>query len=437
MKVNGFSKSKTLSGSNRPVVFGILLLLSLAFISVIPLNVAHAQSSYSLYVSSNEGSISGPMIDGYHIVVYQNGQVIQTGFTPTDFSLVAGETYSVQADNYGSCVFAYWYVPLSGFIYSNPMTFTAFQTPGNTNAANAQVVYNCGTSTSTTTTTSTSSTTSSTSSSSSPPQQTATLGVITDTTSGQHIYGINVALWQNGQIVYSCYSSCGLTYSDGVQYYVSVSDNGSECFAYWQGGSTDRFLSVYTNFDGGGQITAYYQPCNVGTASTSQLTITSQDTSGNTLTGYYAVLNQSGTVMATGLTPASFTLNNGQTYTVQVDNYGACNFAYWADTGSMIFYRTVSISSNTSYTAVINCGASTSSTSSSSSSSSVSSSTTVSTNSNSSIATSTISQTTLATTSTQANGSITLYIAIVVVAVVIAIVALAGLFLRRGKSNSS
>ncbi|MHB8566964.1 MAG: hypothetical protein ACYC7D_12245 [Nitrososphaerales archaeon] len=213
--------------------------------------------------------------------------------------------------------------------------------------------------------------------------------------------------------------------------------------------------------------------CGAGSSSgTSQLTIKTQNTSGGPITGYYAVLNQSGTVMASGLTPTSFTLNNGQTHTVQVDNYSSCNFAYWADTGSTIFYRTVSISNNTSYTAVINCGASTSSASSSTGSSSASSSsttsssstkssssvtttsststnplrsssttsssvsvTTSSTKSTSSVATSNISQTTLATTSTQASGTITLFIAIVVV--VIVIVALAGLFLRRGKSNSS
>ncbi|MGA2876484.1 MAG: hypothetical protein ABSE82_13215 [Nitrososphaerales archaeon] len=313
--------------------------------------------------------------------------------------------------------------------------------------------------------------------------------------SGPQIFGYYVALMQNGQVINSCYTTCEFVIQNGVQYQVQI-DNGNECFAYWNGpngaeGNTSNTFDI----DISGASTsvifhAYYTSCNGGSGSgTSQLTIKTQNMSGSPITGYYAVLNQSGRAMATGLTPTSFTLNNGQTYTVQVDNYGSCNFAYWADTGSTSFYRTLSISSNTSYTAVINCGASTTSTSSTTSSVSSSSTTsssstqssssvtttsststsplsssittsntsttstnpstssrttsssasvtTSSTKSNSSAATSSISQKTLATTSTQASGTITLHIAIVVVAVVIVIVTLAGLFMRRGKSNPS
>ena len=85
---------------------------------------------------------------------------------------------------------------------------------------------------------------------------------------------------------------------------------------------------------------------------TSQLTINTQDTSGNPITGYYAVLNQSSNVQATGFTPANFNLEDGVAYTVQVDNYGNCHFDHWVDTGSASSSRTVSISGASTYTAV-------------------------------------------------------------------------------------
>lgn len=60
--------------------------------------------------------------------------------------------------------------------------------------------------------------------------------------------------------------------------------------------------------------------------------------------------------MSTGFSPATFTLNKGQTYTVQVDDYGSCNFAYWLDTGSTNSQRSISVTSDSSVTAVYNCG---------------------------------------------------------------------------------
>lgn len=94
---------------------------------------------------------------------------------------------------------------------------------------------------------------------------------------------------------------------------------------------------------------------NSGSTTTSQLTVTSQDTYGNTLKGYYTILYQNGQAVATGFTPTTFTVNDGQDYVVQADSYGNCIFAYWADTGMSAASRSISISSNTQLTAVYNC----------------------------------------------------------------------------------
>ena len=96
----------------------------------------------------------------------------------------------------------------------------------------------------------------------------------------------------------------------------------------------------------------------VSAQSMSGLTITSQNTSGSMITGYYTVLfDSSGNVLATGFTPASFMLTSGQAYSVQVDNYGSCSFVSWAD-GSTANPRAISITSNTQVSAVYNCGTS-------------------------------------------------------------------------------
>jgi hypothetical protein len=61
----------------------------------------------------------------------------------------------------------------------------------------------------------------------------------------------------------------------------------------------------------------------------------------------------------TGFSPTSFTLNDGQSYVVEPENYGPCAFSHWADTGSTNPQRTVSISTNTQLTAVYSCSTST------------------------------------------------------------------------------
>ena len=90
-----------------------------------------------------------------------------------------------------------------------------------------------------------------------------------------------------------------------------------------------------------------------GNASTSMLTVNSQDSYGNTITGFYTELYaQNDTQLDTGYTPYNFTLDNGQNYTVHVENYGAYKFSHWLDTGSTNASRAISGSSDQFITAV-------------------------------------------------------------------------------------
>jgi hypothetical protein len=96
-------------------------------------------------------------------------------------------------------------------------------------------------------------------------------------------------------------------------------------------------------------------------ATQSTLTVTSKDSSGNVLTGYYtALLNSQGNPISTGYTPNQvYILNNGQSYTVVAENSGNCEFHEWEDTASSNYMRSVTISSDTRITAIYNCSSST------------------------------------------------------------------------------
>ncbi len=97
-------------------------------------------------------------------------------------------------------------------------------------------------------------------------------------------------------------------------------------------------------------------PSNTTSATTNQatttLTVNTQDSNRNAITGYYTELDQNGNFISSGFTPYTFTLNNGQTYTISVNNYGNYQFDHWLDTGSVSASRTISISSNSIITAV-------------------------------------------------------------------------------------
>ncbi len=91
-----------------------------------------------------------------------------------------------------------------------------------------------------------------------------------------------------------------------------------------------------------------------------QLRVTSQDLTSAQISGYYTMLSQGGNTVATGFTPAAFTVNSGVSYAVQVDDFGSCHFDHWADTGSMTASRAISISADMQIKAVYNCGTTTS-----------------------------------------------------------------------------
>jgi len=82
------------------------------------------------------------------------------------------------------------------------------------------------------------------------------------------------------------------------------------------------------------------------------LTVTTVDSTGSEMIGFYTVLSQASNTVEVGFSPAIFTLNTQQVYSVQVQNFADYVFDYWEDTGSTANTRNVVIESDTQFSAV-------------------------------------------------------------------------------------
>ena len=83
------------------------------------------------------------------------------------------------------------------------------------------------------------------------------------------------------------------------------------------------------------------------------LTVNTTTTSGSSLPGILTLCNsQNGQLTSTANSPAIFPLDTGTNHSIGVDDSGCYVFAHWSDTGSTNRFRAVSITSNTTYTAV-------------------------------------------------------------------------------------
>src|SRR2546428_10704317 len=85
---------------------------------------------------------------------------------------------------------------------------------------------------------------------------------------------------------------------------------------------------------------------------TSTLTVNTQDRVGNVITGYFISASQGGTVVASGFSPVTLTLNNNELYSLGAGSYPPYIFDHWQDTGLRDNPRFVSINANTQVAAV-------------------------------------------------------------------------------------
>lgn len=188
----------------------------------------------------------------------------------------------------------------------------------------------------------------------SPSPGSATLSVNSVDSNNNAINGYWTAVTQGSSTVQTGFTPFSTTLSSGT-YSVSVSDYGSYTFSHWSDGVTTRAHTV-TIGTSSVSLTAVYSTSGggsggggtgggVSTGSTT-LSVSTQDDNGNSLSGYYATL-QSGASIQSGYSPTSFTVSQGNVYTVSVSDYGSYVFDHWQD-GSSVRAKTLTISGATS-----------------------------------------------------------------------------------------
>jgi hypothetical protein len=168
-----------------------------------------------------------------------------------------------------------------------------------------------------------------------------TLHVKTVDSDGNSLDGYFTTLSQDGSQIQSAFSPAAFSIDSGATYEVSVADYGDYVFSRWDDGSTSRTRTI----SGGDPttLTAYY------TTNQATLTVSSEDVSGDTITGLWTVIKKDGTTVETGYTPLSYTGEPG-TYEVTVSDYENYEFDHW-DNDSTSNTRRLSVSGEVELTA--------------------------------------------------------------------------------------
>ncbi|GEM_PF-2355130 len=177
---------------------------------------------------------------------------------------------------------------------------------------------------------------------------------LTATTASQSQINLNWTAPQNSTSVLTGYKIERMAGSS-ASWSTLVGDTNSTATSYSDKGLVPDTAYTY-------RVSAVYggatsSPTNTASATTLasqyQLTVDSVLDTGSALNGMYTVLaNSTGQTVGTGWTPASFMLDTGAQYSVAVGNYATYVFDHWQDNGSASDPRQVSITSNTTLTAV-------------------------------------------------------------------------------------
>jgi Peptidase A4 family len=217
-----------------------------------------------------------------------------------------------------------------------------------------------------------SSTTTTTATTSSNATGTPSLTVSSEDTAGTVIVGYYTGLYDaSGDGIGSGFTPAAYPdLTDGQTYTIEADGYGSCNFDYWLGSqSTSNPLSILVTgdtqvtavYDCGGTTTMTTMPAESTSSSSQQhasATVQSVNQNGAAISGYYTVLSSGGSVMSTGFTPTTFSeLAEGQAYSLQVDDFGGCSFAKWADTGNTSAIRDFTAGGAESFTAVYTCSA--------------------------------------------------------------------------------
>ncbi len=192
-----------------------------------------------------------------------------------------------------------------------------------------------------------------------PPTPLVYLTINTTTTSGSPLPGLLILCnSQNGQLTSTVYSPARIGLDTATNHSIGVDDSGCYVFDHWSDtGSTNRFRTV--SITSNTTYTAIFRNTCVPTpAGYSTINVgTSIANGGNASLGLYATLWQNGNLLQSCYTTCTFTVPNGQSYQVVINNFGNYFFTKWSD-GVLTSTHTVTLAagstnSNIVLTAVI------------------------------------------------------------------------------------
>jgi subtilisin len=177
----------------------------------------------------------------------------------------------------------------------------------------------------------------------------------TEELNGNPIYGYYAVLSQSGSIITTDFSPASFSLINGQEYQIAVADYGNYVFDHWSDtGSKSRERSVLalSNTTYIQYSAAYRNVANESNPSSEEspqqpsVEIKSVDsTTGDSINGYYVTLSQGGNIIASGFTPARFTILAGEEYQVSVQDYGSYFFNKWLlPDGGTASERTVIVS---------------------------------------------------------------------------------------------
>ena len=261
----------------------------------------------------------GNAITGYHADLYNSsGSLVATGLTPATFTVNTAQTYTVQVADDVPCQFFYWST-------GNP---AAFYTPTKGNSTTVSIAGDVSIAAAFEPVASAAAST---------PQPAC--GIITSEVflssinqASQAIFGYyNAVYGAGGKLVGAGYTNDFIPTTVGQTYSVQAAGYGSCTFTKWTDGVTSNPRS-FTATINDLFLTAAYD-C-APTPSTSTIGVSTVDSAGAAITGYYIGLWQGGAQVQSCFSPCSFTVNDGQTYQVLADSYGPETFQHWQNDGA-------------------------------------------------------------------------------------------------------
>lgn len=204
---------------------------------------------------------------------------------------------------------------------------------------------------------------------------TDTVTVDTLSTDGSPLPGIWMTVSENGVSIASGYSPLTFAATNGQTYQINASNHGLDTLEEWSTGAVSNLISLTAKQDV--VLSAFFQ-----TGPTVAINVDTVALDGSPLEGLWITLYQGESLIASGYSPASFSVAPGNQYNVTAANFGDEVFDHWGggQTAPSILVTPATGSSLTAfYEAPSEVASSSSSSSSTSSSSHSPSATSVST----------------------------------------------------------